>query len=90
MTRLLTLAFVAGILAGPVFAQDAATMVCKDYAAMDNAGKMAIIAELQSMNCGDGVLPDDELGGHRDGAQHRCAKDPDKLLQDAMKEIHKM
>ncbi len=90
MTRLLTLAFVAGILAGPVFAQDAATMVCKDYAAMDNAGKMAIIAELQSMNA---EMASSQTTSSEDIAttlNTDCAKDPDKLLQDAMKEMHKM
>ena len=36
--------------AGAAFAQDAASAVCADYAAMDNAGKMAMQAELESMN----------------------------------------
>ena len=90
MTRLLTLAFVAGILAGPVFAQDAATMVCKDYAAMDNAGKMATIAELQSMNAEMASSKSTSSEDIATALNTDCAKDPDKLLQDAVKEIHKM
>ena len=34
----------------PAFAQDAATMVCSEYSAMDNAGKMGLMADLQAVN----------------------------------------
>ena len=90
MKRLLTLAFVAGAFAAPAFAQDAATAVCKDYAAMDNGGKMAMVAELQSMNsemASAQTTSSDEIAS---ALNEDCAKNPDKLLTDAMKEMHKM
>ena len=92
MSRLFTVAFalVAGALAVPAFAQDAATMVCKDYAAMDNAGKMATVAELESMNS---EMASGQTTSSEDIStmlNTECAKDPDKLLQDAMKEMKKM
>ena len=45
MKRFLTAAALAAGLAAPAFAQDAATVVCKDYAAMDNAGRNAAAAQ---------------------------------------------
>ena len=65
-------------------------MVCKDYAAMDNAGKMAILAELQSMNAemASGTeVSSDEIAIR---TNTECAKDPNNLLQDAAKEMKKM
>ena len=65
-------------------------MVCKDYSAMDNAGKMATVAELQSMNS---QMSSDQSMSSEDIStmlNTDCAKDPDKLLQDAMKEMKKM
>jgi hypothetical protein len=90
MKLLIALASVVGMLSGPVLAQDAATVVCKDYAAMDNAGKMATLAELQSMNsemASGQSMSSDEIAT---ALNTECAKDPNKLLQDAMKEVHKM
>lgn len=90
MTRLFTAALVAGALAAPAFAQDAATMVCSDYAAMDNAGKMATMAELQSLNSemsSGQSLSSEEIATM---LNTECTKNPDQLVQDAMKEIHKM
>ena len=50
MKRILMAVAIAGATSLPAFAQDAATMACADYAAMDNAGQMAAIAELESAN----------------------------------------
>ena len=50
MKRILMAVAIAGAASLPAFAQDAATMACADYAAMDNAGQMAAIAELESAN----------------------------------------
>lgn len=36
--------------AGAALAQDAATLTCAEYALLDDAGKMAMVAELQSIN----------------------------------------
>jgi len=47
-TLMITACAVAG-LAGHAFAQEAAMATCAEYAAMDNAGKMAMVAELQSI-----------------------------------------
>ena len=65
-------------------------MVCNDYAAMDNAGKMAVLAELQSMNAemaSGAEVSSDEIAT---ALNTECAKDPNKLLQDAAKEMKKM
>jgi hypothetical protein len=90
MTRTIAAALFALAFAAPAFAQEASTMLCKDYAKMDNAQKMATLAELQSMNsemASDQSVSSEELAT---SLNTECAKDPDKLLQDAMKEIHKM
>ena len=50
MKRILMAVAIAGAASLPAFAQDAAMMACADYAAMDNAGQMAAIAELESAN----------------------------------------
>ena len=47
---ILPIALAATLTASAAFAQDAATLVCADYAKLDNAGKMAVEAELESMN----------------------------------------
>jgi hypothetical protein len=92
MTRLLPVALVlaAGAFAAPAFAQDAATMVCKDYSAMDNTGKMGMVAELESMNSqmsSDQTVSSDDISTM---LNTECAKDPNKLLQDVMKDMKKM
>ncbi len=90
MTRIIAAALVAAAFAGPSFAQEASTMLCKDYAKLDNAGKMATLAELQSMNsemATDQSVSSEEIAS---SLNTECAKDPDKLLQDAMKEMKKM
>ena len=88
MTRILTAAALAAALAAPALAQDAATMACKDYAAMDNAGQMAMLAELQSLNAEMSTkMSSEEIAT---ALNTDCAANPDKLVSDAMKEVHKM
>ncbi|MFO1143190.1 MAG: HdeA/HdeB family chaperone [Amaricoccus sp.] len=90
MKLILALALAAGTMAAPALAQESKTLLCKDYAKLDNAGKMAILAELQSMNsemASGQTVSSEELAT---SLNTECAKDPDKLVQDAMKEIHKM
>ena len=90
MRLIVALALAVGTMAAPAFAADASTMVCKDYAKLDNAGKMATLAELQSMNS---EMASGQTMSSEDIATDlntECSKDPDKLLQDAMKEIKKM
>ena len=84
----LTLALAASV--GPAFAQDAATLACADYAKLDNAGKMAVQAELESLNSemasGQTVSSADiEAGLNED-----CTANPDKLVSDAWKKIKGM
>lgn len=50
MKRFLTALAISGTLALPALAQDPASVACADYMAMDNAGQMAMLAELESMN----------------------------------------
>lgn len=49
MTRSMVIAIAAAVVALPAFAQDVAEVACGEYAAMDDAGKMAMVAELESM-----------------------------------------
>lgn len=90
MKRIFLAAALAGGLVAPAFAQDAATMVCSDYAAMDNAGKQEMLAELQAMNSemstSQNLSSDEIAAGLNDG----CATKPDALVSDVMKEMHKM
>lgn len=79
----------AGMQTGVAFAQDAATAVCAEYAAMDNAGKMAIAAELESMNSemdSPQQMTSVEIQATLDA---NCTTDPDLLVVDAWKELRK-
>ena len=88
MTRILLASAVAVAFVAPAFAQDAATMACSDYAAMDNAGKMALMADLQSMNAEMATnMSSEEIAT---ALNTECAANPDKLLSDAVKEMKKM
>ncbi len=88
MKHILLASAVAVTLVAPAFAQDAATAVCSDYAAMDNAGKMAMTAELQSMNAEMATnMSSDEIAA---ALNDECTAHPDKLVSDAMKEMKKM
>jgi hypothetical protein len=71
----------------PAFAQDAATALCSEYAAMDNAGQMAILAELQSANAEmDTGMSSEEIAT---ALNTECAENPDKLISDAVMEMKK-
>ncbi len=90
MKRILLATALAGAFVAPAFAQDAATMVCSDYAAMDDAGKMGMMADLQSMNA---EMASSQTVSSEDIATYlntECAAKPDELLSDAMKAMHKM
>jgi hypothetical protein len=88
MTRFFTAAALVAALAAPALAQDAATMVCSEYAALDDAGKMAMMAELQSMNAEMATgMSSEEIAT---GLNTDCTANPDKLVSDAMKELKKM
>ncbi|MFO1210657.1 MAG: HdeA/HdeB family chaperone [Amaricoccus sp.] len=90
MTRTLAAILIAAAFTAPAFAQETKTLLCKDYAKMDNTQKMATLAELQTMNsemASGQTVSSEELAT---SLNTECAKDPDKLVQDAMKEIHKM
>jgi hypothetical protein len=88
MRSILLASAIAVALVGPAFAQDAATAVCSDYAAMDNAGQMAMTAELQSMNSEMATdMSSEEIAT---ALNTECAENPDKLISDAMMEMKKM
>ena len=76
---------VAGAFAVPAFAQDVASMACSDYAKLDDAGKMALMADLQSMNA---EMASSQEVSSQDIASYlntECASKPDRMLSDAMK-----
>jgi streptomycin 6-kinase len=88
MKRIFMATALAGAFVVPAFAQDAATAVCSEYAAMDNAGKMAILAELQSLNAEmDTNMSSEEIAT---GLNTECAENPNALIMDAVKEVKKM
>ena len=63
-------------MAAPVLAQDLATMACADYAAQDNAGQMAMMAELELDEQSDGVEPGDVVSGTQREAECRLHRQP--------------
>ncbi len=96
MKRILMAVAIAGATSLPAFAQDAATMVCADYAAMDNAGQMAAIAELEVSERRDGVQSGNQFGrdpsetdrrlhgrSHADGSLQELLQLAPDALQDA-------
>ena len=71
---------VAGAFAVPAFAQDVASMACSDYAKLDDAGKMALMADLQSMNA---EMASSQEVSSQDIASYlntECASKPDEML----------
>jgi hypothetical protein len=89
---IITTAF-ALALAGPVggaFAQDAATLVCAEYAAMDNGGKMQIIAELESLNSEMETSQEVTSAEIHSQLNAECTTDPNALVTDIWKKIREM
>jgi hypothetical protein len=90
MKHLVTaIALAIALPAGGAFAQDAATAVCADYAARGNAGKMAMQAELESMNSEMASSHEISSQDIESGLNDDCAANPDKLVSDAWKDLHK-
>ena len=88
MKYLVTVVVLAVGMAGSAFGQDAGTAVCADYAAMDNAGKMAMAAELKSMNsemASSQEVSSVEIQANLDA---NCTTNPDQLVIDAWKALH--
>jgi len=75
---------------GPALAQDAATLVCADYAKLDNAGKMAVQAELESLNSEMASSQTVSSADIEAGLNEDCSANPDKLVADAWKKIKGM
>ncbi len=74
--------------AGAAFAQDASTVVCADYATMDNAAQMATLAELEALNSEMATSQELTSAEIRENLNDNCSANPDKLLSDAWKEMH--
>ena len=89
---IITTAFALAIAApfGAASAQDAATLVCADYAAMDNAGQMAVLAEIESMNSEMASSQDVSAEEIHQQLATECAAAPDALVSDAWKKIKEM
>jgi hypothetical protein len=91
MKHLVTAAALAiALQAGSAFAQDAATAVCADFAAMDNAGQMAVVAEIESMN--SEMASSQEVSSQEIHQQlvAECGAAPDALVSDVWKKIKGM
>lgn len=79
-------ALVAAGLAAPGFAQDVAELVCAEYASMDNAGKMAIVAELESLNSESASSQELTSVEIEQTLATQCTESPDMLIIDVFKE----
>jgi hypothetical protein len=92
MTRTLVVAFLAGSLALPAFAQSD-TIVCDDFLGMDNAQQMETLAEIQNM-MSEEQASETGMGGQMTAEQiHErltadCQSKPDALVVEVMKEMH--
>jgi hypothetical protein len=84
---LLALAVAAGSLqVVPAFAQTVDTMTCADFAAQDDAGKMATAAELQAAT-GAMMAAEADASETLDQLTANCAGHDDMMLTDAMGEM---
>jgi len=90
--RIITTAFALAIAApfSAASAQDAATLVCADYAAMDNAGQMAAVAEIESMNAEMATSQDVSSAEIHQKLTAECGAAPDALVADVWKKIKGM
>lgn len=90
--RMITIAFAFVIAApfGAASAQDAASVVCSEYAAMDNAGQMAIVAEIESMNSEMATGSDISSDEIHARLTTECGSAPDALVSDVWKKIRSM
>jgi hypothetical protein len=90
--RLITAAFALAIAApfGAASAQDAATLACADYAAMDNAGQMAAVAEIESLNSEMATSQEVSSEEIHQKLTAECGAAPDALVADVWKKIKGM
>lgn len=84
-TRSLVLAAAVLGMAAPAFAQGAAELVCADYAALDNAGKMTIVAELESMDAEMASSQELTNAEIEQTLAARCSEEPELMIVDVFK-----
>ena len=65
-------------------------MVCADYAKLDNAGKMAVQADLELMNSQMASGQTVSSADIANGLNEDCTSHPDKLVSEAWKKIKGM
>ena len=90
MKRMLLAAVVVGAFVVPAAAADVSSMACSDYAKLDDAGKMELMADLQAVNS---EMASSQTVSSQDIASYlntECASKPDEMLSDAMKGMKKM
>jgi hypothetical protein len=89
---IITTAFALAIAApfGAASAQDAAALVCADYAAMDNAGQMAAVAEIESLNSEMASSQNVSSAEIHAKLTEECGAAPDALVADIWKKIKGM
>jgi hypothetical protein len=83
-------ALAVGLQAGSALAQDAATLVCADYAAMDNAGQMAALAEIESLNSEMASSQEVSSAEIHEQLTGECGSAPDALVSDVWRKIKGM
>ena len=90
--RTIGIAFALAVAApfGAASAQDAATLVCAEYAAMDNAGQMEIIAEIESLNSEMATSQEVSSAEIHEKLTAECGAAPDALVADVWKKIKAM
>jgi hypothetical protein len=83
MKRILLVAAAAGALAAPAFAQSAST--CAEYMAADNAGRMAISAELEATNSQAGDTANLSSAAIQAKLDANCTAHPEMILIEVLK-----
>lgn len=83
MKRIILGAAFAGAFCAPAFAQSAST--CADYMAADNAGRMAIAAELESTNSQAGDTANMSSAEIQAKLDANCTAHPEMILIEVLK-----
>lgn len=73
--------------AAPVFAQDLADLACAEFASMDNAGQMAVLADLKGMEAEMASSQELTPEALQEKIIQNCTANPDLMIEDAWRAI---
>ncbi len=85
--KALTLASVLAVtaFAAPVFAQDLADLACAEFAAMDNAGQMAVLADLKVLQSEMASSQEMTPEALQAAVVENCTVDSEMMIEDAFR-----